>query len=174
MGYSLVLGIVIDSLCVADGARFLFPEFLSHCSLLVKLPHNFFSCNSNECPPPQLLRKGRIYCCWTCTQTDHKFGRCFLFLAHWGFYWLPSFFSLYFFFPWKSGLDGVRGEMLTLGIQKFLSHHLLVSWRTESWKDWSSGWCWKEEVLWRDTKSYSNYAIGVELFCPVKFSKKIW
>lgn len=52
MGYSLVLGIVTDSLCVADGARFLFPEFLSHCSLLVKLPHNFFSCNSNECPPP--------------------------------------------------------------------------------------------------------------------------
>lgn len=101
-GSSLVLGTVVKTFspCVADGAQFVFCIFKNDYYFLVKLPHNFLSCNSNEClpPAPQLLRKGRIYCCWTCIQTDHKSGRCFLFLAHWEFYWLLSFFSSHYFF----------------------------------------------------------------------------
>lgn len=108
-----------------------FLHFLEWLVFVGDLLHNFLSCNSNEClpPRPQLLWKGRIYCCWTCTQADHKSGRCFLFLAHWKFYWLLYFFSLHFFlFPWKSELDAVKGKMLSLGIQNFVSHHLLLSW----------------------------------------------
>lgn len=62
--------------------------------------------------------------------------------------------------------------MLTLGIQKFLSHRLLVSWRTESWKGWSNWWCWKEDELWKGTKSWSNYAFGSGRFVQRNLARK--
>lgn len=78
-----------------------------------------------------------------------------------------------FLLPWKSELDAMRGKILTLGIQTFFSHHLLVSWRTESWNGWSSWWCWKEDVLWKGTKSWSNYAFGSGHFVQGSLARKI-
>lgn len=152
-----------------------FLHFLKWLVFVGNLLHNFLSCNSNEClpPRPQLLRKGRIYCCWTCTQADHKSGRCFLFLAHWEFYWLLYFFSLHFFISLKVRARCCEGEMLSLGIQKFVSLHLSLSWWTESWKGWLNWWCWKEDVLWKDTKSWSNYAFGSGHFVQRNLAGKV-
>lgn len=97
---------------------FCFPNFLVTVLCWLSYPIISSVVIQMNAPPPQLLRKGRIYCCWTCTQTDHKFGRCFLFLAHWGFYWLPSFFSLYFFFPLEVRARWCEGWNANVGNSK--------------------------------------------------------
>lgn len=78
-----------------------------------------------------------------------------------------------FFISLKVRARCCKGKMLSLGIQKFLSHHLLLSWWTESWKGWLNWWCWKEDVLWKATKSWNNYAFELGHFVQRNLARKI-